>query len=57
MDKSFVVACKEFFGFQAGQTLIQFRDEINGLTHADKVEIAAGLSAEMGVTVKVPPQA
>ena len=42
--KSFMVACKEFFGFLPGQTLLQFREEVAALTPADRKEIAEGLS-------------
>lgn len=41
--RSFVAACKEFFGFKPGQTLKEFGEELKGLTHDDKMEIAAGL--------------
>jgi len=47
MDKNetttFIAACKDFFGFKPGQTLMEFRDEIKALTPADKDEIQAGL--------------
>jgi hypothetical protein len=42
--KSFMVACKEFFGFLPNQTLLQFREEIAALTPTDRKEIAEGLS-------------
>lgn len=52
MDKAFIVACKEFFGFLPGQTLMQFKEEVAQLTPADRVEMAAGLSVALGVNVK-----
>lgn len=51
MKKAFIVACKEFFGFLPDQTLMQFKDEVNKLTPADRVEIAAGLSVALGCEV------
>ena len=43
MARSFVAACKEFFGFKEGQTLSQFGEEIKALSYEDKMEIADGL--------------
>lgn len=44
----FVPACKEFFGFAPGQSLMQFRDDVNCLTDADREELAPLLSKEIG---------
>lgn len=52
MEKAFIVAAKEFFGFQPGQTLMQFKEEVAQLTPADRAELAVGLSAALGVPVK-----
>lgn len=38
---SFVAACKDYFGFKPGQTLLQFRDEIAALTTKDRQELSA----------------
>ena len=47
MDKnektSFIAACKDFFSFKSGQSLMEFRDEIKALTEKDKAELQAGL--------------
>lgn len=42
-SRSFVAACKDFFGFKQGQTLSDFSAELKELTYNDKMEIAAGL--------------
>lgn len=47
---SFVAACKEFFGFKPGQTLIQFRDEIQALTPKDRIELA-GMFKTIGIEI------
>lgn len=52
-QKSFIAACREFFGFKPGQTLTEFGQEIKALSHADKVDIAAGLR-EVGIDVAEP---
>jgi hypothetical protein len=46
-----IAACKEFFGFLPGQTLITFRDEFSKLSPTDKEEIRAGL-IKLGYNVK-----
>ena len=43
---SFIAAMKHFFGFKAGQTLIQFNDELKALTPADRAYFANGLRRE-----------
>ena len=47
----FIVACKEFFGFADGQTLMDFRDEVNKLSPEDKEEIKQGLE-KLGYSIK-----
>jgi hypothetical protein len=42
-QKSFIGACREFFGFKPGQTLTEFGAEIKALSYEDKKEIAQGL--------------
>lgn len=36
VEKKFSVACKEFFGFQPGQTLSEFMVELRALTEEDR---------------------
>lgn len=48
---AFIVACKEFFGFASGQTLLEFKEEIAKLTPADRAELAPMLSATIGKPV------
>lgn len=48
---SFIVACKEYFGFTPGQTLLQFKEEIAALTPKDRADLAEGLSAALGKPV------
>jgi len=43
MTKSFMTACREFFGLREGQKPIEFGKEIQALTNEDRVEIAEGL--------------
>lgn len=50
-EVGFVAACKEFFGFLPGQTLMTFRDEVQKLTPKDREEIRAGL-IQNGMNVK-----
>lgn len=42
---SFVAACKEFFGFKPGQSLMQFRDELATLTPKDRHDLAGYFKA------------
>lgn len=42
-EMGFIAACKEFFGFLPGQTLMTFREEVQKLTEQDRKEIRAGL--------------
>jgi hypothetical protein len=51
---TFMMACREFFGLHAGQTNMQFAQEIKALTDADKAEITAGLVQNGYEIVAVP---
>ena len=53
-QKSFIAACREYFGFKPGQTLGEFGAEIKQLNHADKVEIAEGMRKHAGMDVADP---
>lgn len=55
MSKPFVVAAKEYFGLKAGQSLMEFKKEVDALTDADRAEMAGPLGAAIGDTVTVPP--
>lgn len=59
MAKPFVAACKQYFGLKPGQTLLEFKTEVDGLTQQDKLELRPLLSAAIGeeVTVAPPPAA
>lgn len=48
---AFIVACKEFFGFAPGQTLMEFKEEVSKLTPADRAELAPLLAAAIGKPV------
>ncbi len=50
-EVGFVAACKEFFGFLPGQTLMTFRDEVKMLSPKDQEEIRLGL-IQNGFNVK-----
>lgn len=47
----FIVACKEYFGFAPGQTLLGFKEEVAQLTPADRAEMAPLLSKLLGKPV------
>lgn len=49
----FIVACKEYFGFAPGQTLLGFKEEVAQLTPADRAEMAPLLSKLLGKPVSV----
>lgn len=38
--KSLMVRCKEFFGFKPGQTLPEFKREVDQLTKQDRADLA-----------------
>lgn len=42
-QKSFIAACKDFFGFKPGQTLTEFGNEIKALSYEEKVDLAKGM--------------
>jgi hypothetical protein len=49
--RTFMTSCKEYFGFKPGQSLVEFRDEVNALSPQDRKEIAEGLSKHFGEPV------
>ena len=50
-ELGFIAACKAFFGFLPGQTMLEFRDEVQKLTDKDRAEIREGL-IQNGLNVK-----
>lgn len=48
--RSFPAACRAYFGFQQGQSLVDFMAEIRELSPADKEEIAKGMK-EHGIVI------
>jgi hypothetical protein len=50
-EKTFMVACKEFFGFLPGQTLSDFSAEVKKLTEQDRKEMTPGLEQNLGVKI------
>lgn len=42
-EMGFIAACKDFFGFLPGQTLMTFREEVSKLTVKDRADIREGL--------------
>lgn len=50
---TYMNACADFFGRRPGQTLMQFRDELKGLTDKDRMEIREGLE-QMGYAITTP---
>lgn len=55
--KSFMSACRDFFGQKPGQSPIEFGKEVQKLSPKDKVEIAEGLRDHHGITVEPFPKA
>lgn len=47
----FIVACKQFFGFKDGQTLLEFKQEVAELTPADRADMTPGLEKALGVVI------
>lgn len=45
---SFIVACKEYFGFHPEQSLQEFQAEVKQLTAEDRAEMAPMLAAQIG---------
>jgi uncharacterized protein YcgL (UPF0745 family) len=50
-NTTFISALKDHFGFQPGQGLMQFRDEVKALTEKDRAELKEGLE-KIGYTFK-----
>lgn len=48
----FVVACRDYFGQNAGQGLKEFQAEIKALSAADRAELTPMLERELGVTIR-----
>jgi len=40
----FIVACKQFFGFKDGQTLLEFKTEVNALTPQDRLDMMLAMT-------------
>ena len=43
--KSFIVACKDFFGLLPGQTAMQFAQEIKPLTYEERMQLWRDMQA------------
>lgn len=56
-QKSFIAACREYFGFKPGQSLTEFGAEIKELSYEDKLELAEGMRKHGGIDVADPTQA
>ncbi len=39
-EMSFVLACKDYFGFKEGQTMMEFAGELKALTAQDKDDLS-----------------
>ncbi len=39
-EMSFVLACKDYFGFKEGQTMMEFAAELKALTDQDKADLS-----------------
>lgn len=52
--KPFVVAAKTYFGLKTGQTLLEFKAEVDQLTDKDCAELAPLLAKEVGDEVSLP---
>lgn len=50
--QGFIVACKGFFGFKAGQTMAGFRDEMAELPKADREQIRTMLIEQEGYNIR-----
>lgn len=51
MPKSFMAACSQVFGKKEGQSLQDFKKEIDALTDKDRADLAPLLSAACGEEV------
>lgn len=49
----FAAAAKRFFGLKDGQSLLQFAQELKGLTQKDKEELAPLLAEALGCPVEL----
>ena len=54
--KSFVLACKEFFGYRQGQTLTDFKKELDDLSAGDRQYFIREF-AKIGIEVSMPVSA
>lgn len=57
MAKAFIIACNEYFGKLPGQTMLEFKKEVDALTPKDKAELAPLLAKHFGEEVTTPPVA
>lgn len=48
----FIVACKQFFGFLPGQTLMEFKNEVAKLTPKDREDMIPGLEKQLNVVIE-----
>lgn len=55
MKKTPLVVLKDFFGYKIGQTLKEFKAEIDALSPEEKKELAELAAAELGVAVDWSP--
>lgn len=51
MNKTFMAACREYFGLKPNQTPLQFGQEIKALTPQDRADLTPGLEAALGCTI------
>lgn len=50
--KAELVVLKEYFGFQPGQSIAGFNEEVKKLSPESKTELAVGAAKELGYTVE-----
>lgn len=55
-EKTPIAVLKEFFGYKAGETLKEFRAEIQALSQAEKDELVRLAAKELGVEVSADVQ-
>jgi len=51
MNKTFMAACREYFGLKPNQTPLQFGQEIKALTPKDREDLKPGLEAALDCTI------
>ena len=51
-EMGFIVACKTFFGFLPGQSLLDFKNEVAKLTPKDKAELTPMLEKALDCKIK-----